>query len=315
MVESKTTQGLEDGGTRMLGRRAEGNAPSCVITGATGLIGSRLAAALAASWEVTRVSRHAGDVTLDFSRPWDARTLPDRIDAVVHLAQAESYRDFPESAESMFRVNTASTAALLDYARRAGARKLIYASSGGIYGSGDRPFAETDPASVHGALGYYLRTKLASELLAGGYASIFEVIILRFFFVYGAGQKSGMLMPRLIASVASGAPIALQGEDGLRFNPICADDAAGAIAGLLERDAEAGGDPDVINIAGPQVLTLREACTAIGAALSKDPVFEVNPSARPANLIADITKQSGLLGAPPTRFETGIREMIREGGR
>src|SRR5687767_3119548 len=94
-----------------------------VITGAGGLVGSRLLDLLAGQHEVCAITRSAdradrhgvhwlrADLAADSLPPG----LPTRADAVIHLAQSPHYRDFPEGALDVFNVNVASTARLLDW--------------------------------------------------------------------------------------------------------------------------------------------------------------------------------------------------------
>src|SRR5262249_48083269 len=124
----------------------------CLVTGATGLIGSHAVQDLERDFDVVRVSRR-GEVAVDFSKPWSTNALQPECDAVVHLAQSENYRDFPAAAGEMFEVNTASAARLLDHAAKSGASLFVFASSGGIYGSGPQPFGESDPPAIGSALG------------------------------------------------------------------------------------------------------------------------------------------------------------------
>ena len=116
-------------------------------------------------------------------------TLPSAVDAVVHLAQSPAYKHFPEGAPDVFAVNVASTFALLDYARRASARSFVLASTGGIYDYSPAPIDE-DAALAPSS--HYFRSKYAAEVLMESYADLMATIALRFFFVYGPGQR-GML--------------------------------------------------------------------------------------------------------------------------
>jgi nucleoside-diphosphate-sugar epimerase len=58
-----------------------------------------------------------------------------------------------------------------------------------------------------------------SEIIAENYAPYMNIVILRFFFVYGPRQNTTMLIPRLIRSIKEGNPIILQGSNGIRINP------------------------------------------------------------------------------------------------
>src|SRR4030042_288576 len=116
--------------------------------------------------------------------------LPKSIDAVIHLAQSEHFREFPMHAESIFKVNTASTLRLLEYARQAQVKIFVLASSGGIYGHGDEGFREDQPIEAKDDLGFYLGTKLCAEIIAENYSSFMNIVILRFFFIYGPRQRA-----------------------------------------------------------------------------------------------------------------------------
>ena len=288
--------------------------PVIVITGATGLIGNSLAAAMAAANEVHCIARkphRSRDVVWhahDLAQPDGLPALPPRPDAVVYLAQSEFFRDFPEKSGEIFQVNTASLLKLLDYARKAGCRKFVYASSGGVYGTSDRPMTETTPLAADGTLGFYLVSKLCSEMLVQAYSQHFATVILRYFFVYGAGQRRSMLVPRLVDRVKNGEPVALQGADGIRINPTYVEDAAAATA----RAVQVAGS-HVINVAGPETLTMREVGVLIGRAVGREPRFSMSDD-RPGHLVADTTRMRELLGAPKVGFTEGLRRMLKGEG-
>jgi nucleoside-diphosphate-sugar epimerase len=233
--------------------------------------------------------------------------LPERIDAVVHLAQSPHFREFPDHAADIYGVATAATMRLLDWARRAGARHFVLASTGGLYGSSDRPVRETDALpDMRTQLGFYFAAKRASELLAMQYAGIFAVVVLRCFFVYGPGQAPAMLIPRLIASVREGRAVQLQGEAGIRINPIHVSDAVNAIERALQL-----GESRTFNIAGPEPVTLRTMTTMIGDLVGREPVYAVDLTMPTNNLVADIARMSGALGAPVVGMQSGLAELCR----
>lgn len=281
-----------------------------MVTGAAGLIGSHLTGRLASDWEVVGVSRTplmapVRHVPIDLSARWSPDLLPAKTDAVVHLAQSEHFRNFPGRAPEVFQVNTASTLQLLDYAYRAGAKTFILASSGGIYGHGEQEFTEDMVTPPQGDLGFYLGTKLCSEVLAENYVPYMNVIVLRFFFVYGPGQRKHMLVPRLIASVRDGAPITLQGPEGIRINPIHVSDAAEAIRRALDLSGS-----HKINVAGPEVLSMRDIGRIIGQALGQAPVFAEQPDVAPRHLVGDIRKMAQILVPPVVKFKDGVADLL-----
>ena len=286
-----------------------------LVTGATGLVGSHLLPLFDSDQEIHVLSRSAPDSApaanvvhhqLDLAGDFDADALPARIDGVVYLAQSNHFRDFPERAFDIFEVNVASPLRLLDYARRAGAKCFVSASSGGVYGSGERGLSEDHLIPASGNLGFYLSTKLCGEILAENYAPFMNVAVLRLFFAYGAGQKRTMLIPRLVDNIAAGNPISLQGRDGIRINPVHAVDAARAVKAALDLEGCAR-----INVAGPDILSIREIGEIIGRKLGREPVFAVDETKLGENLIGDIDRMSGQLVAPERRFEDGVTELLQ----
>lgn len=286
-----------------------------LITGVSGLIGSNLIDPITKSCFVYGISRNSKiqmssldkmeHIKIDLTENWGINALPGQIDGVIHLAQSDHFRDFPDFSESIFRVNTLSTIRLLDYARRAGASTFVLASSGGVYGYGENEFTEESEITSRGNLGFYLGTKLCSEVMAENYAGFMNIIILRFFFVYGPGQRQSMLIPRLVRSVIEGKEITLQGEDGIKLNPIYITDAVNAIIQTLNLTGI-----HKINIGGPEVLSLREIGNLIGSALNKTPIFSVQADFKPRHLIGDISKMALLLKSPSIHLKEGITQVI-----
>lgn len=283
-----------------------------LITGADGLLGRRLVEQLAHIHEIHAMvhsppSTPFDGVTyhiIDLAETDSFNFLPSKIDAIIHLAQSSRFREFPEQAMNVFHVNIASTARLLEYARQSGVRNFILASSGGIYGAGKEAFKENAIIQHHGQLGYYLGSKLCSEVLAQNYSSLMNISVLRFFFIYGKGQKRSMLIPRLIDNVIGGQTITIQGDDGLWINPIHVSDAAAAVEKCLSLKGS-----HTFNIAGAQVMSLRVIAQTIGNAVGREPILKIEQT-EPRNLIANIDALCEKLVAPEVKFSQGLLELL-----
>ncbi|HLZ34401.1 MAG TPA: NAD(P)-dependent oxidoreductase [Nitrospira sp.] len=281
-----------------------------VVTGATGMIGRNLLPLLSHQFETWGICRHQSQapnvrvIEHDLTQDHLPSSLPDRVDSVIHLAQSAHFREFPEQANDIFKVNVASTQSLLDWARRRKAKRFIYASSGGIYGHGAQAFREDDVSGTKTELGYYLASKNCGELLVENYASCFTVVILRFFFVYGPGQRDSMLIPRLVRSVEEGRPIVLHGLEGIRINPIHVRDAVRCIDSALKLEAS-----QKINVAGSEIVTLKAIAEQIGELVGKQPVFE-QQNVSPRHLIGDTERMCRLLVRPAITLKEGLSELV-----
>jgi nucleoside-diphosphate-sugar epimerase len=198
-----------------------------------------------------------------------------------------------------------STLKLLEYARRAGVKTFVLASTGGVYTPQQSVLHETDTVGISTLNGFYPASKAMAEIVANQYRSFFNVIILRFFFVYGPGQNSTMLIPRLVDSVKNQKPVSLSGNDGIQINPIYVDDAVRAIKKCFDL-----GESGTFNIAGEEVLTMRQIAEQIAAALNTTANFNVQPGSEGQNLIASIDKMKARLGDPQVSFATGIKHYL-----
>ena len=278
-----------------------------LITGAGGLIGSHVLPLLEKGHELFTVS---GKITgennfnIDFSKDWSTETLPENIDAIIHLAQDENFRDFPGKAVPVFFTNTVSTLKLIDFAVKTGVEKFIYASSAGIYGNSDNAFTEEQDIVYKKEMGFYLGTKYCSEVILKNYTSLLDVVQLRFFFVYGKGQRKDMLISRLVNNVQEGNAITLSGKDGIKINPLHATDAANAIEAALNLRGS-----HIINAGGPEVLSLKKICEMIGTAIGKEPQFNIEEK-EASHLMGDISHMNNLLCKPSIRFSQGIKTII-----
>jgi nucleoside-diphosphate-sugar epimerase len=285
-----------------------------LVTGGAGFVGARLIRRLEDSHEVFALVRKPQTkshprvhwLVQDLAEErWNVE-LPSKIDAVVHLAQSSHFREFPAQAMDIYSVSAATTMRLLDWSLKAGARNFVLGSTGGLYGTSDQAVSENDSLpDQRNQLGFYFASKRAAELLAQQYAGQLNIAILRFFFVYGAGQPAPMLLPRLAASVKEGTPIFLHGDNGIRLNPVHVDDTVTAILAALELP-----ESRLINIAGPEVTTLRQIVEEIGRQIGRLPIFNVDKIAQPNHLVADISRMSRVLGAPKVDVKRGIAELL-----
>lgn len=282
-----------------------------LLTGATGFLGSRVLERLALEHDVTAVARRAAShvppgvrwLVHDLSEATLSDEFPRRIDVVVHLAQSRHFREFPVGAGDTFAVNVGSTSLLLDWARQSGASKFVLASTGGVYRPSSLPHREEELLSVE-VPSFYVGSKVASEVLAHAYRSDFVVVVLRFFFIYGLGQPKSMLIPRLVAAVTESRPVLLQGPGGMRLNPIHVSDASAAVMSCLALPISR-----TINVAGPEIVSLRQITEIIGAQLGVVPKFTASRQAATGDLVADISAMKHLLGAPRVAFQDGVAEL------
>lgn len=284
-----------------------------LITGASGLIGSSLINLFESTDKLfiietkkrTSLRDNTIHIECDLSKEWDASILPPSIDSIIHLAQYRDYVDVENSSEKIFNVNTASTLKLLEYAKKAGAKSFVYASSGGIYARKNESISEGDRVLVNEDLGFYLGSKLCSEVIIKNHVSSFSKIILRYFFVYGQRQNSNNLIYRMINRIKVGDPVVLYGEQGILLNPTFVEDAACATYKAISL-----GNSEVINITGPEVLSIKEICDTLGKLLDKKPNYQYVYGEKMNNCIGSNERMVNFLQKPGIKFSEGINKVI-----
>lgn len=173
--------------------------------------------------------------------------LEGEFDAVFHYAA--HYANTRSLAEPMLNVgiNMLGTMAILEFCRQKAVKKLVYASSSGVYGAMDIvAYSENQPPQPSTP---YEVTKYAGELLCDGYCKIYGISLVapRFFNVYGPGDVPGnwrAVIPMFFQLAKNHAPMIVTGKNVSRDFTYIDDVIEGTLAGL-DRLEEA---PDRISL-------------------------------------------------------------------
>ena len=271
-----------------------------LITGANGFVGSALVRAMREDYHVIGVDLRMGDtvsVLWDFRDALPGSLLPSNVDIIIHAGALVGLSAL-YSADDYHCVNVRSCRQLGDYASVAGASQFIYLSTGGVYGMGNGPWTEDAPLAPTDV---YSISKAQGELELHRLAEMMNLTIVRLFFPYGPGQ-SGRLIPNLAANIRSNRPARLNNPEGSpRINPVFITDVVVAVTGLIEQRFSGA-----INLAGPDMVTIRELAETIGRYLSKPVTFDVGDDP-PFDLLGDITWLRTLL---PNLQMTGLDQGL-----
>lgn len=286
-----------------------------LITGANGLLGRNLVEFFSKTNKVYALIKNKEKISFKMNENivlleldlYDLNTefLPKEIDAIYYLAQSNYFRDFPNSAKDMFEINIYSPLKLCAWAIENNVKKFIYASSGGVYTNPNKPVKEFFDINANEKQGFYLNSKLSAEILLKNYIDYFETfVIIRPFFMYGINQNETMLIPRLINSVKESKEIFINGKSGIKINPIYIDDAVKCVSNILKLKGDY-----IINIAGKEVMSLKEIVEVISKIVDKKPNVKYIKNSQ-QNLVADIEMMNKYLGEPTVTIEKGIKKMV-----
>lgn len=125
------------------------------------------------------------------------------IDIIYHLAAKTSVISSYENPYATYETNLFGTLNILELCRLCDIDKVVYASS---YVYGTPQYLPIDEVHVTDPPNPYSRSKLLAEELCKSYQEDFGIkcIILRPFNIYGPGQRSDFLIPKIISSLSSG---------------------------------------------------------------------------------------------------------------
>jgi UDP-glucose 4-epimerase len=153
--------------------------------------------------------------------------------------------------------NVSSLNRLLEYARSIDISSFVQASTSSVYGKiaiGDEG-SELRPASPYGV------SKLAAENLLLAYFDTYQMPakILRYFSVFGPGQRPDMAISKLIQCLLDDAPFYIFGDGENRRSSTYIDDVLRATI-MAETDLPSG---EIVNICGEEVFSLLETISIL----------------------------------------------------
>ena len=297
-----------------------------MVTGGFGFIGSRTAKALITKgYEVgvldnlstgesaslpSEVEPHIGDI-----REYGiVERVVRKYDAVVHEAAIVSVQRSVEDPLTVSAVNIEGTLNLLRASAKAKVRKFVFASSAAIYGGGEglpkTEYMRPEPMSP------YAVSKAASEYYCAAFAKVYglQTVALRYFNVYGPGQKGGEysgVIPTFIRRASRGEPLVIYGDGEQSRDFVHVDDVASANVLALERDVPAGA---IFNIATGTPVTVNQLARLVVRTAGRPGSKLEHAPPRAGDIFgsyADIGRAKKLLGySPKFTIEGGLPSVF-----
>lgn len=255
------------------------------------------------------VSLHEGDIR---DRDFVKGVLSQGgFDAIIHIAARAGVRPSLLNPQLYIETNITGTHNLLAEADQNGIGRFLFASSSSVYGLAKQvPFSED--LALPQTLSPYAATKIAGEHLCGNYAHLYgmNVVCLRFFTVYGPGQRPDLAIHKFTDSIYRGKSIPQFGDGSTRRDYTYVDDIVQGVLGALRYE---GPKFDIFNLGENQTTTLSELILEIEKALGKKAIIERLPEQQGDMPLtaADITKARSLLGYnPQTKIREGIPKFV-----
>lgn len=300
-----------------------------LVTGGAGFIGSHIATALVERGDEVVILdnlltgtrdnlAHLGDqVELVEASILDREPLEDAmkgVDVVYHQAALASV---PWSVEKPLDTNSVcvtGTVNVLDAARQADVRRVVFAGSSSAYG--DQPKPSKQETDVTDPLSPYAAAKLAGEAYCKAFTKTYglETVVLRYFNVFGTRQdpnsQYSAVIPIFVSKMVAGERPTVYG-DGQQSRDFV------YIENVVQCNLAAAEAPDapghIINVGCGLQFTLLQLVDAINEALgtSIEPIFEEARAGDVRESLADISVARSVLGyEPKVDFREGLRRSI-----
>jgi UDP-glucose 4-epimerase len=302
---------------------------TCLVTGGAGFIGSHLVEGLlGAGWRVrvlddfstgnpANLAAAEGRIELTRGSITDASaTLAAAAgcQAIFHLAALPSVVKSVEEPVLVHDVTATGSLRVLDAARRAGVRRVVYAASSSAYGDQPGDARTEDDALL--PLSPYAASKLAGEHYCQAFTAVYglETVRLRFFNVFGPRQDakspySGVIA-LFIAAMSAGRSPTIFGDGRQARDFVYVANVVQALMRAAEAPAASG---RVYNIGNGQSTTVLELVGALNELLGKEirPTF-APPRAGDVKLsLADISRARADLGYEPrVAFRDGLAQTL-----
>jgi dihydroflavonol-4-reductase len=285
-----------------------------LVTGATGFVGAAVARALIREgWQVRALARKGSDrrnvqhlqlevVEGDLTDNASLERALAECEALFHVAA--DYRLGAPDPRQLYQTNVEGTRNILDAARRAGVRRIVYTSSVATVGipKDGSPGNEDTPVGIADMIGHYKRSKYLAEQVVreAALSSGMPVVIVNPSTPIGPGDVKPTPTGQMVLDAAAGRMPAYV-DTGL--NIVHVDDVAAGHLLAFQRGA-----PGERYILGGQDMTLREILVAIAQIVNRKP-----PSVRlPTGLVLPMAYIAEgfarLTGQPPGRLTVeGVR--------
>lgn len=229
------------------------------------------------------------------------------VDAIVHMAAKAGVRPSILNPVAYQQTNVIGLQNMLDFAKEKNIQQFVFASSSSVYGINDHfPWKEDEKLMP---ISPYAMTKLAGEMLGHVYHKLYGIrfIALRFFTVYGPGQRPDLAIHKFTKAILKGKPVIMYGEGNTsRDYTFVGDTVKGIISSINYRES----DFEIINLGNNYTISLKELIQAIEQVMAKKAIIEKQPE-QPGDVpktFADITKAKKLLGYnPQTGFKDGLQ--------
>ena len=233
------------------------------------------------------------------------------VTGVVHLAAKAGVRPSIADPVGYAMVNVGGTQSVLTAASPApgwaGCKRVLAASSSSVYGNNEKaPFSELD--SVEHPISPYAATKRSCELIGETHHHLtgLPVGMLRFFTVFGPGQRPDLAIRLFLNKISRGEEIVMFGDGSMSRDFTYVDDIVAGVVASYEKIDSFG--YRIWNLGSDHPMELRELIATVEAVVGKKAVIDQQPMQA-----GDVDRTWADLSRSKAELGYGAGTSIREG--
>ena len=291
-----------------------------LVTGGAGFIGSHISRRL--------IKENAEVVVLDNFSAGKRRKIPEEctiveadirdskalerigyVDYIFSFGAPSSVILFNREPVTCVEMTVSGLLGIVEWARKIGSKKIIYPTSGSVYGSAQVPQSETAevlPMNLYGI------AKLACEHIARIYSDRMPAVGLRIFAGYGPGEEHkgdfGSPVTLFLDSMKKGQRPAVYGNGTQSRDFVYIDDVVEAIIRAAERDVQG-----IVNVGSGKAYSFNEVIDCINDLLGKriTPIYVDKPVNYLEKTLADTARMKKILGMDPLDLKSGLQRYLQ----
>ena len=290
-----------------------------LVTGGGGFIGRYVVRRLRRAGATVRVMElpgrgdmYAGDPGIEvfggsLTSPDECRGACEGIDGVFHMGVL-ALNPSGANPRLCIDVNVNGTFNILEAARDAGVKRLVFSSASSVYGDTLEVMDEAHPLNskhIYGA------SKIAGEAFVRAFGGMFGLpwVALRYMNVYGPHAGFG-LVDSVLKRIASGQSPQINGDGSQSFDFVYVDDVAGATVRAMEADIS----DEAFNVGSGEEKTVKDVTLALLELTGAGLVPEFRDVQVPmVRRVGSSEKAARLLGWQATvPLAEGLRRVVEE---
>ena len=289
-----------------------------LITGGCGYIGSKLVTNLVRSnldvtvldtmWFGNSIANKLDQSKLRFIKG-DVRRIDDllaeKFDVVVHLANVANDPSVELNESLSWEINALGTFKILEWAKKSGVKKFVYASSGSVYGVSNEP--KVTESTVRNPISAYNKTKMVAEQVVLSYTKEFNVICIRPATVCGFSPRMrlDLAVNSLVFQALDKGLIRVFGGDQMRPHINIED-----MVSIYESCVLGSLDLSGIYNAGFENLSIRDLAVLISEKIKCEISYEASNDPRSYRLDSTKIKEAGFI--PRKSVRHAIEDLTQE---